>query len=163
MCGILKAAYISEYTDCLLQVVCATAFFRFLRCGEFTTEQQNFDPHSNLCLSDLTFSDGHVDLFLKSSKTDPFRQGIIIPLFKLETFGFMSLHFAKKYLAQRTNRFVLRNLPSEPLFLTEFGDPLRTYFITHVKELLKRTGLDIAHYSGHSYRIGAASSACTVR
>ena len=81
MCGILKAGYTAEYTDCLLQAVCATALFGFLRCEELTTEQQNFHPHSNLCLSDLTFSDGHVDLFLKSSKTDPFRQGINTPLF----------------------------------------------------------------------------------
>ena len=43
-----------------------------------------FDPTINLCLGELTFHNNHANLLLKSSKTDPFRQGVTVPLFRNE-------------------------------------------------------------------------------
>ena len=49
----------------------------------------------------------------------------------------------------------------DPLFLTEEGRPLsRPVFMQHFKHILSRIGLDNTLYSGHSFRIGAASSGC---
>ena len=65
---IFQTGYISPYMDCLLHAAHVTAFFGFLRCGEFTINQQEFDPTTNLCLGDVTFMDNHVQLHLKDQK-----------------------------------------------------------------------------------------------
>lgn len=58
-----------------------TAFYGFLRCGELTV-MDSFDPYSHLCVGDITFHDPHyVVVKLKTSKTDPGRQGVSILLF----------------------------------------------------------------------------------
>lgn len=125
----------------------------------------DFDQTDNLCLGDICFQEYHVELTLKSSKTDPFRQGITIPLFKntdcLKLCPYLAL---QTYIARRNDKFTLRQHSSEPLFLTEAGFPLtRTVFIQHVKNILAKLGLDTSKYSGHSFRIGAASSGCSAR
>ncbi|MEW8548786.1 MAG: hypothetical protein AB2693_35245 [Candidatus Thiodiazotropha sp.] len=166
MCSVLEMGYLTPYTDSLLVAVCVTAFFGFLRCAEFTvTSDKEFDPQFNLCLGDLTFLDTHAELLLKASKTDPFRQGIIIQLFKNNTTQKLCPFTAlQTYLVRRNNKFVQRQNLTEPLFLTEDGFPVtRSFFMLHVKQIISRLGLDTTKYSGHSFRIGAASSACSAR
>ena len=47
-----------------------------------------------------------------------------------------------------------------PLFIFQDGTPLsRPLLVTHLQEALTRAGVDTASYSGHSFRIGAASAA----
>lgn len=77
----------SSYEDLLLETMCTVAFFGFfLRCGEFTVDSYgNFDPAFNLCISDITILSDSIHLKLKISKTDPFRQGVIIKLFETGT------------------------------------------------------------------------------
>ena len=82
-----------------MQLVSQFFFFGFLHCGELTINQHDFDPTTNLCLGDLTFMDNHVLLHLKVSKTDPFRHGKNIPLFKLTSTSKMcSFTSLKKYV-----------------------------------------------------------------
>ena len=151
--------------DCLLHAACVTAFFGFLRCGELTINHHEFDPTTHLCLGDLTFMDNHVQLHLKASKTDPFRHGINIPLFKLNNSSklcpFTSL---QKYVSKRCKLFTLKNAPTDPLFLDESGNALsRATFLFHVKQVLQRLGLDSTRFQGHSFGICASSSACKAR
>ena len=61
------------------------AFFGFLRSSEFTVPSQSqFDPNVHLCLSDISLDSSHspqiVQVNIKQSKTDPFRQGITLSL-----------------------------------------------------------------------------------
>ncbi|CAG2225661.1 unnamed protein product [Mytilus edulis] len=73
-----------DYMDLTFQTACVLAFYGFLRCNEFTCRTV-FDPDSNLCVSDINFvSECEVTVNLKATKTDIFRQGIIISLFKIE-------------------------------------------------------------------------------
>ena len=165
MCDCLVAGYVSSYMDCLLHAACVTAFFGFLRCGEFTINQQKFDPTTNLCLGDVTFMENHVQLHLKASKTDPFRHGINIPLFKFKDSKklcpFTSL---QKYVNKRCNMFPCKNNPTDPLFLDEWGNALnRANFLFHVKQILQRLGFDSTLFQGHSFRLGASQSACKAR
>ena len=165
MCEIFQTGYISPYMDCLLHAACVTAFFGFLRCGEFTINHQEFDPTTNLCLGDVTFMDNHVQLHLKASKTYPFRPGITLPLFKLNNSSklcpFTSL---QEYVKKRCTMFTLQNAPTDPLFLNEMGSALsRGNFLFHVKHILQRLGFDSTKFQGHSFRIGASSSACKAR
>lgn len=164
ICEVLDNGYVSPYMDCLLRAACVTAFFGFLRCGELTINQQNFDPTTHLCLGDLTFMDNHVLLHLKASKTDPFRHGLNIPLFKVDNSRLCPFTSLNEYVKKRCQLFVSRNTPTDPLFLNESGNALnRSNFLFHVKQILHRLGLDTTSFQGHSFRIGASRSACKAR
>ena len=166
ICTVLSTGYISDYTDSLLTAVCLSAFFGFLRCGEFTVPTDSaFDPTINLCLGDLTFHNNHANLLLKSSKTDPFRQGVTVPLFRNEAHTKLCPYQAlRTYISKRMDKLPYHQDKTSPLFLTEDRHPLtRPYFINNLKHILSKIGLDTSMYSGHSFRIGAASSGCSAR
>ena len=54
-----------------------TTFYGFLCSSEFTSPSATqFNPLVHLCFTDVSFtSEGCLALHLKSSKTDPYRQG----------------------------------------------------------------------------------------
>ncbi|XP_069103001.1 uncharacterized protein [Argopecten irradians] len=145
-------------TDLMLETACTIAFFGFLRCGEFTVKSR-FDPNSDLCVSDLTLSTDCALLTLKHSKTDPFRQGITIKLFTTGN-SICPYQVCCKYLKHR-----LESHPaaSEPLFISEQGQILtRSLFISKFRHVLECIGINSAMYNGHSFRIGAATTAAQV-
>ena len=54
----------------------------------------------------------------------------------------------------------MRTPSKGPLFLFEDGNPLtRERFVARVQEVLQQIGIDQSKYSGHSFRIGAATTA----
>lgn len=165
LCSVLHKGYISNYTDSLLHCACVVAFFGFLRCGEFTLTHCEFNPTTHLCLEDLKLFATHAELHLKASKTDPFRHGITIKLYKLNSLSILCPYRSLQcYLKMRNEKFQLQTTSTDPLFLTEEGKPLnRTYFMSHVGHILHQLGFNSNYYSGHSFRIGAASSACSAR
>ncbi len=58
------------------------------------------------------------------------------------------------------NYLGLRPSSSGPLFLFENGSPLtRAALVTHLRTALAQAGVESSHYSGHSFRIGAATAA----
>jgi hypothetical protein len=77
----LRNGLFGQYLDTLLEAACMLAFFGFLRCGEFTTVTEQFDPNLNLCLGDVLLTNNCVHISIKVSKTDPFRKGCSIQLF----------------------------------------------------------------------------------
>lgn len=165
MCSLLDNGYVSLYTDSLLKAAFITSFCGFLRCAELTTSKQTFDPSVNVCLRDVTIYDTHAELTLKSSKTDPYRQGVSIPLFKNVKNGNLCPHRAlSTYTVLRNKQFPHKTAADSPFFLTENGEVMcRSYFILHVKLILSRLGYNTVGYSGHSFRIGAASTAASCR
>ena len=65
------------------------AFFGFLRCSEFTTpSQQEYDPQVHLQYEDVAVdcrnNPGMLTVWIKQSKTDPFRQGVTLWLGKTD-------------------------------------------------------------------------------
>ena len=78
-----KWIYIS-FCGQLLKAVFVTNFFGFLRCGEITISQPEFNPSKHISLNAVTFYETHAQLLLSYSKTDPYQKGIVIPLFKSE-------------------------------------------------------------------------------
>lgn len=165
MCSVLQNGYVSTFTDSLLEAAFITSFCGFLRCSEITTSQHGFDQTLNVCLSDVTFADTQIELRLKSSKTDPFRRGISIPLFKNDLNNKLCPHTAlSKYLVLRNKFFPCQSAPSLPFFLTETGEAMcRSFFVLHTKQILFRLGYNASFFSGHSYRIGASSTAAVCR
>ena len=81
MCTLLRKGVFNLFIDSLLEAACVIAFFGFLRCGEFTVLDQ-FDSDTNLSYNDVQVTNECIFLLLKKSKTDPFRYGITIPLFR---------------------------------------------------------------------------------
>ena len=145
------------YDHLLLETVCTVAFFGFLRCGEFTVSSQ-FDPTVDLCMNDMMITSDCVHLFLKISKTDPFRQGVTIKLFKTDS-NICPVSSCHKYLQAR---YVHNPSTQDPLFVTKDLVPLtRAKFISMFKHVLECTGYDPTLYNGHSFRIGAATSAAS--
>ena len=54
----------------------------------------------------------------------------------------------------------VRGQDDSPLFKTKDGTPLsRQMLVTMVKNTLLKAGIDCSRYSGHSFRIGAATTA----
>ncbi|CAC5375218.1 unnamed protein product [Mytilus coruscus] len=158
MCVKLKRGFFSEFIDLMFETVCIVAFHVFLRCGEFTVDNaSNFDSESNLCVSDVTFYKDFAILHLKRSKTGPFRKGIDIQLHRLNNI-LCPYTTLKNYLQLRSVKG--KCALSDPLFINEnFSALERKYFITNLKILLEACGYQAALYNGHSFRIGAATSA----
>lgn len=144
-----------SFEDLMLETACIVAFFGFLRCGEFTVNKP-FDCHANLCVKDLVVTEECVLLHLKRSKTDPFREGVTLKLFK--TNNTVCPYMAScKYLSARTRQISSQD---DPLFAMDNGQALtRACFISKFKHVLECLGINSNFYNGHSFRIGAATSA----
>lgn len=160
MCHALQSGCFSPYMDILMTTVCCVAFFGFLRCGEFTC-QEKFDTSVHLCIQDVVLcGESCALLVLKSSKTDPFRKGVKIFLHAMHDV-ICPVAALRSYLCVRQSAGAR---PGDPLFVDARNCALsRVYFLSKLKELLNRIGLHSSNYSGHSFRIGAATSAASAQ
>ena len=156
----LQNGLLGSYLDCMLKAVCFLAFFGFLRCGEFTTKTDQFDSNLNLCLGDVLLTDNCVNLFIKVSKTDPFRKGSTIQLFHNGSLLCPYTAFAK-YLSIRR---CINTIDTDPLFLLPEGRPLsRKAFLELFRVACNAAHLDVDQISSHSLRIGAATTAAAAK
>ena len=141
----------------MLWAATCVGFFGFLRAGEFTVpSEQAYNPEIHLSLGDLSI-DSHsnpsaVCIHIKQSKTDPFRQGVDIFLGRTNT--------AICPITAIINYIGIRPKTPGPLFMLQSGKPLsRAYLVHHLKQDLHAAGLPEAEFNGHSFRIGAATTA----
>ena len=135
-------------------------FFGFMRAGELAvTHVSDFYPATSLCLGDIAV-DHHQDpsvvqVRLKQSKTDPFRRGVSIYLGKTRT-DLCPVVAILAYIA-------LRPAVSGPLFVFKDGSFLtRDRLVSAIRRALSSASIDTTGFSGHSFRIGAASTAALV-
>ena len=141
----------------LLGATCVMAYFGFLRCGEFTI-LHSFDPECNVCMEDVHFHKDRVTLHLKASKTDPFREGVDIHLFSSGA-SVCPVISLDRYVEFRNKTFE-RNNDKEPFFVMEIGRALtKDYFIYSLKRILTSLGYNSDMHNGHSFRIGASTTA----
>ena len=141
----------------MLWAASCTGFFGFLRAGEFTVPSPGvYDKEVHLNLHDLAV-DSHTNpsLFrvkIKQSKTDPFRQGVDVYLGATGS-SICPVQALQAYLEKR-------GPAPGPLFKLASGAPLsRSALVDHLHRALQRAGLEAASYNGHSFRIGAATTA----
>lgn len=130
------------------------AFAAFLRCGEFTWDSWHTDSHlSYLSRGSVQFQPHSVILHLPSSKTDPFRHGISIPLARSPDatcpVTALSLLFTRYPSHSQTDPFFSRTL----------GPFNQTWVLSRLQSVLLAAGIDPTGFSGHSFRRGAANSA----
>ena len=145
----------SSYNDTLFWSMLCTGFFGFMRLSEFTVDGK-FNSEFDLALSDLTFSADlrSACLRIKSSKTDPFRQGTDILVGKTGS----SLCPVAALL-----EFIRRRSSAEgPLFMFRNGKAAsRVWFCKRFKLAVASTGIK-GDFTSHSLRIGAATQAANV-
>ena len=146
-----------SFDSTMLWAACCLGFFGFMRSGEFTVPSSNsYDSKKHLSVADVSV-DSHsnpttVAVKLRVSKTDQFGTGVTIYMGK--TSGpICPVTAMLQYLAARP-------AGDGPLFITAQGTPLtKAWFVSKVKEILGQAGIDASHYKGHSFRIGAATTA----
>ena len=143
----------------MLWAACCLAFFGFLRAGELTVPGDgSFDSTTHLGREDLAVDNpadpAVLQLRLKASKTDPFRKGVFLYIGK----GAPDLCPVSAILSY----LLVRGRREGPLFMFSDGRFLtRQRFVAAVRDALKVAGIECSKYCGHSFRIGAATTAAT--
>ena len=144
-----------HHDSVMLWAACCLGFFGFLRAGEFTCPRANFaDPP--LSPSDIMVDSRDnpqiLTVHLRCTKTDPFGVGCCIYLGRTNT--------TPCPVAAILNYLSIRTSSPGPLFLFRDGTTLsRATLVAHLRTALAQVGIDASQYSGHSFRIGAATSA----
>ena len=118
--------------------------------------ERDYDPTVHLCFGDVKL-DSHespslLQVVIKCSKTDPYRQGVSLYIGATNT-ELCPVAAVIHYMLARGNK-------EGPLFLWQNGHFLtRERFVQAVREALTVAGLEASDYAGHSFRIGVATTA----
>ena len=119
-------------------------------------------PNKNpalLTLADVRLDDrrnpSYLAIMLRDSKTDPFGARCTLYVGRSAA-PICPVTAVLAYLA-------IRQAGPGPLFVHADQSPLtRSDLISAIRSALTGTGLDLSHYTGHSFRIGAATAAAQV-
>ena len=156
----IKASLAREphsFENMLVWAAACTGFFGFLRCSEFLApDNAPFDPRVHLCVADLHYirsdSQHHMEVRIKASKVDQFRVGTTIALGATSE-ELCPVAAILDFLAARWNT-------PGALFINSDGTPMRRrQFVSKIQHALHLAGVNERHFNGHSFRIGAATSA----
>eukprot|EP00731_Ephydatia_muelleri_P012479 Em0006g1373a len=148
----------AEFDNIMLWAAACACYFGFLRSGEITVPALGaYCPESHLGIKDVSVDQPGrpeiIHLTLKASKTDPFRKGVVISLGRTGK-ALCPVVALLTYLAVRKGH------DTGPLFQLKDGRPLtKPAFVDRIKDTLTKAGIDRSSYAGHSFRIGAATSA----
>ena len=144
-----------SYNNAMLWAACCLGFFGFLRAGEFTctgSAATDFPLTPSDIVVDSRENPQQIAVHLRRSKTDPFGVGCHIYLGRTHTIP-CPVAAVLGYLS-------LRPPIHGPLFIYQGGMPLtRDSLVQHLRAALVQAGIDSSSYSGHSFRIGAATAA----
>ena len=152
---LLRPAFSPELDTVMLWAAFTLAFFGFLRVSEFTYSSSK----SFLAVKDIAFvpnihNPDYIQVRIKQSKTDPFRQGTTLTIAKSNS-KVCAVIALRDYILQRNS-----TTTDEPLFMLQNGQPLsRCILNANLRELLNMLGYLETDYAPHSFRIGAATTA----
>ena len=146
-----------DFNRVMLWAAFCLGFFAFLRAGEFTCpSMERFDSSLMLAVGDV-WVDSRTNprcltVRLKRSKCDPFGSGV-------------NIYVGRTYqplcpVAAMLSYLAMRPSSPGPLFVFEDGTSLSQERLTQsFAQALRLAGFDASGYSGHSFRIGAATAA----
>ena len=140
----------------MLHAVFCLAFAGFLRIGEFTWSQEDYAQSDFvnwfLTRRSVELHEDYAFLKLSASKTDPFRRGVTLTVAATGDQA-CAVSSLRRLLSQYPAP------PTAPLFHTASGITFTRRLVTDVlRQSLTSLG-HTGHYSGHSFRRGAATSA----
>ena len=143
-----------SFETTMLWAACTLGFYGFLRSGEFTVvqgRQQHPLTLANVRV-DSRFDPNSLEVTLQHSKTDIHGRGCTLYIGRLHT-STCAVLAVLGYLA-------IRPATPGPLFIHRDGLPLtRAQLVSAIRSTLQISGMDISRYSGHSFRVGAATAA----
>lgn len=157
---VIKASLLTkpyDFNSIMLWAACCLGFFAFLRSGEMTVPSAaSFDPKWHLTPMDIAVDNqsapSTIQITLKGSKTDQTRKGV-------------HLYIGRSFndicpVAALLTYLSVRGFDTGPLFRLESGQPLtRQTLVKLIRLALQSQGVDPTRYAGHSFRIGAATTA----
>ena len=145
----------SKYDNIMLWAACCTCFFGFLCSGEIVVPTtSSYDPAVHLSFGDVMVDRPDAPIMaqiIKASKTDPFRKSISSYVGRTGN-DLCPVAASTAYLAGREE-------DRGQSLGWKMGGLLRKLFVSQVKTTLTRAGVDATKYLGHSFQIGAASTA----
>ena len=118
---------------------------------------QTFNPLWDLSMDDISVSHISLTFIIKGSKTDQFQQTVsrTMPTTGTSTCPVQAI---RQYLKLRSNHHA-----NSPLFIWHYGDHLTCDTLSYtLQHLAAAAGMDPSHFSSHSFRIGAATTAAAV-
>ena len=143
----------------VLWAAATICFFGFFRSGEITLPTTSaFDPSMHLSWGDLTIDNracpSILKVHLKRSKSDQLGKGVDV--FIGRTDGPLCP------MAAVLTYIEIRGTADGPFFMLSSGQPLiKSHFISEIRHALQALGLPYQNFAGHSFRIGAATTAAT--
>ena len=140
----------SNFLHKMIKTAMITGVYALLRAGEFAAK----DPlHIPLLRSDIRFFESSVVLRIRRSKTDIFRQGVDITLWKDDSDTCPYTHL-KDLFDNSPLQY-----PGAPLFQNSDGSPLLyAQLVKATKDLAQHCGFKATMFAGHSFRIGGATT-----
>ena len=145
-----------KYENKLLWAACCLGLFAFLSSGEFTIKPgEDFDPTWHLTINDISVDSltdpSKIQIHIKGSKTDQWRKGIHLLVGRTDS-HLCAVKAILTYIAARGFR-------NGPLFINIDGSSFtQQKLIVSLRNTLTKAGIDCTHYSGHSFRTGAATT-----
>ena len=145
------------FNNLMLWAAASTTFFSFCCSGEVTVQKEGaYNPQTHLSFGDIAVDNAKtptiISLRLKKSKTDQARLGVKIFIGQTGD-DLCPVTALLRYLAARGNS-------PGPLFRWKEGAPLsKTRFVEQVRSALTKARLPADKFAGHSFRIGAATTA----
>ncbi|XP_067323238.1 integrase/recombinase xerD homolog [Anolis sagrei] len=149
----LKRICPSRYEVKLFTAAFTTAFFGALRLGEVVANSKADASNRALQLRDISVQDNALALRIRKSKTDQLGKGVSLHIRGLEPGHLCPVQSLSRFLTTRG---------STPgfLFIHRDGSPLTRYqFMAVFRGALQHLGLPRTEFGGHSFRIGAATTA----
>lgn len=142
----------------VLGAILSTAFFRFFRLGKLLVSSEgSFDPALHLAWGDVAVNNRRnpqmIQVHLNKLKYDQFGKGSDIILGRT--------HTPTCPVSALVSYLEIHQDSQGPFFVDSANNPItKAHFTQWVRELLKGIGLPQHHnYAGHSFRIGAATTA----
>ena len=155
----LRKVFLSTQADvnkAMMWAACCVGFYGFLRTAEFTVPNGKFDPSCHLAVKDVAIdchtSPSLLQIRIKMSKTDQYKHG---------TFVYMATTHNELCPVAAVLSYLVHHPSGEgPLFQFRDGSPLtRARFVLEFRKALSSAGVQADGYTGHSFRIGAATTA----
>ena len=140
----------NDEDNIMFRAACCLGFSAFLRSGEFTVKSSKaFDPSRDMSPDDIavdsTEAPTRMYVRIKALKTDHIRQGVILVVGGTGN-DLCPIAAMLPYLVIRAERKGKNAVTREDL-------------VDRSRYVLKEAGIDCSRYSGHSFRIGAATTA----
>ena len=141
----------------VLWAVASVAFFGFFRLGELLPDSAGlFNPSTSLAWGDVSMDNQAaprmIQVHLKRSKCDQFGAGSDVVVGVTGT--------ATRPVTAMVRYLEIRGSQAGPFFLDTSGRIVtKPWFVGRVRDILATIGIPAHQYAGHSFRIGAATTA----